>query len=102
MTQFDLKPRPTPTPGKPFAYFQWNDGWGVWEQTLKRPHPKNDVVAAYVLPSREYRAAREDERGRLTYVASGSGYVLVRRPGAMPHVRAEEDWLALPLYEAET
>lgn len=95
-------PRPTPEPGKPFAYFQWNYGRGVWEQSLKRAHPRNDVVAAYALPSSDYRADRADEHGRLRYVASGSGYVMARRPGAAPRVLPEEVWLALPLHEAAT
>lgn len=94
------KPRPSPTPGKPFAYFQWNYGWGIWEEVLKKHARAEGVVAAFVQPSREYRADRADDIGRLTYVASGSRYVMVRRPGAMPRVLPEEEWLALPLYEA--
>lgn len=58
--------------GNPFAHFQWNYGWGMWEQVVDEAAGKQGVVAAYAGPSgpfadqlatvvaRETRAARGD------------------------------------------
>lgn len=58
--------------GNPFAHFQWNYGWGIWEQVFDGAADKQGVVAAYAGPqgafadqlasvvARETRAARGD------------------------------------------
>lgn len=35
---------------KPFAYFQWNEGWHAWEQVVDDAAGEDGVVAAYRLP----------------------------------------------------
>ncbi|MFC5374026.1 hypothetical protein ACFPIF_15790 [Brevundimonas faecalis] len=35
---------------KPFAYFQWNEGWKLWEQVIPEASGQPHVVAAYRLP----------------------------------------------------
>ncbi len=39
--------------------------------------------------------------GRLRYMAHAKGYVMVRRPGCIPFVMDEKDWLALPISEGQ-
>lgn len=34
-------------PAEPFAHFQWNDAWGVWEQVSPKAAGKPGVVAAF-------------------------------------------------------
>lgn len=38
---------------------------------------------------------REDIHGPLRLMASAEGYVMVRRPGCVPFVLREQDWLQL-------
>lgn len=42
---------------------------------------------------------RTDDRGPLRLMAKAEGYVMVRRPGCVPFVLQESDWLALPATE---
>lgn len=35
---------------QPFAFFQFNTGWGVWEQVVDEARDREDVVAAYRSP----------------------------------------------------
>lgn len=32
---------------RPFAYFQWNDRWGIWEEVAAGAAGKPGVVAAF-------------------------------------------------------
>jgi hypothetical protein len=40
--------------GEPFAHFQWNDGWGLWEQVAEEYAEESmregHVIAAYRAP----------------------------------------------------
>jgi hypothetical protein len=47
----DNRPRPTPPPDRPFAYFQWNYGYGVWEQVVSEAAGNEGVIAAYIGPT---------------------------------------------------
>ena len=35
---------------KPFAHFQWNYGWGHWEQVIEEAAGHDGVFAAYLAP----------------------------------------------------
>jgi hypothetical protein len=39
---------------------------------------------------------------RLRYMARSGGYVMVRKPGAMPFVLSEKEWAKLPLHVTTT
>jgi hypothetical protein len=41
------QPGPPRDPDQPFAYFQWNHGWGAWEQVSPEYSGQRGVVAAY-------------------------------------------------------
>lgn len=41
----------------PFAYFQWNNGWGVWEQVVDEAKDEEGVVVAYLAPPDQRIAA---------------------------------------------
>ncbi len=45
------------------------------------------------------KADRVDGRGRVTYLAHGKGYVMIRRPGCIPFTLPEKEWRALPLFQ---
>lgn len=36
---------------------------------------------------------------RVTYMAHGKGYVMIRHPGCIPFVVTEKEWLAFPLWK---
>lgn len=36
--------------GKPFAHFQWNPGWRVWQQVIPEAAGNEGVIAAYRAP----------------------------------------------------
>lgn len=38
-------------------------------------------------------------RDRIVLMARASGYVMVRKPGCMPFVMGEKEWLAMPLWQ---
>jgi hypothetical protein len=40
-------------------------------------------------------ATRRDQHGVMRMMAVADGYVMVRRPGALPFVMSREDWMAL-------
>lgn len=40
-----------------------------------------------------------DRPSRVTYMAHGKGWVMIRRPGAAPFTITEKEWLAFPVYE---
>lgn len=44
-------PRPELKPGDLIAHFQWNYGWGNWEQVIPEAAGKDGVVAAYCAPA---------------------------------------------------
>ena len=37
--------------------------------------------------------------GRVRYMAHADGYVMARRPGCIPFVVAQREWLSLPFHE---
>lgn len=43
---------------------------------------------------------REDQLGKITFMARSDGYVMCRRPHCMPFVLAEKEWTRLPLHQA--
>lgn len=47
---------------------------------------------------REFKADRGGPGGRVTYIAHGRGYVMIRRPGCVPFVVTEDDWRSRPLW----
>lgn len=50
------------------------------------------LVAEGLDPTRNTRA---DASGPLRFMAAADGYVMARRPGCMPFVMQERDWLRL-------
>ncbi len=45
--------------GSPFAHFQWNYGWGVWEQVAADHANSPGVVAAYASSNRRIPGTRQ-------------------------------------------
>lgn len=45
-----------------------------------------------------FKADRIYDRGRITYMAHGKGYVMVRYPGCIPFAISEKEWQVLPPY----
>lgn len=54
-------PRPRVTPGKPFAHFQWNYGWGIWEQVVPEAAGKRGVIAAFYHPTHQSPSATQPQ-----------------------------------------
>lgn len=48
------------------------------------------------------RADRLRRGHQARYMAHADGYVMARLPGCMPFVIAEKEWIALPLYQAQS
>lgn len=65
MAHPDDKPRPRVIHGRPFAHFQWNYGWGIWEQVSPKHAGRRGVVTAYP-------AATNRERPTPEVVAEGT------------------------------
>jgi hypothetical protein len=61
--------------------------------------PPSELTRRLIRKGLEPRNIRQDRTGPLRLMASAEGYVMVRRPGAMPFVIAEKDWLSLPEQE---
>lgn len=45
---------------------------------------------------RELKQDRAYRAGRVKYMTHAKGYVMVRKPGAVPFVLSQKEWLALP------
>lgn len=66
------------------------------------PRPNVSVVQLVCKTTTELRREQADfkrdryKNGRLRYLAHADGYVMVRRPRAMPHVISEGEWRQLP------
>ena len=43
--------------------------------------------------------AHPSDGGKVRFMVSSGGYVMVRRPRAAPYVMPEKAWLRLPFYE---
>ena len=43
----------------------------------------------------KFPAVKYDEHGKMTVMARSGGYVMARRPGSVPFVKAERDWLRM-------
>jgi hypothetical protein len=48
---------------------------------------------------RWHYGARSATRDRMVLMARASGYVMVRKPGCVPFVMGEKDWLSMPLWQ---
>lgn len=57
-------PRPELKPGDLIAHFQWNYGWGNWEQVIPEAAGQDGVVAAYCAPAATASPAAGIDRER--------------------------------------
>ena len=76
---FPHKARPTPSPDKPFAYFQLTYGWGNWEQVVEEAKDQPGVIAAYVRhpPTAECEPMTvETEEGYSEWIHPLPGYLM--------------------------
>ncbi len=49
-----------------------------------------------------FAVGRSDQAwSKVTYMAHGKGYVMVRRPQCTPFVLTEKQWLAFPIYDGQ-
>ena len=60
---------------------------------------RNSALAAQLIEAGLSPIDRKDDRGPLRAMCKAECYVMVRRPGCMPFVMREADWLSLPATE---
>jgi hypothetical protein len=77
--------RPEPQPDRPFAYFQWNYGWGHWEQVIPEAAYEEGVVAAYAALAGATNSAMAE------LIAAASDVLRLRDLCLIAGVDADED-----------
>lgn len=81
-------------PGQPMS-----EGLGECPAFVRRRRIWKDMVKHAPRFDQRPRAKGAGALGRVSYMSHASGYVMVRRPGCIPFVLTEKEWLALPLWE---